>query len=115
MPNETEARRTAKEILDLKNDPFETELTMNSIGVDVVFAPKAHCKISGLGAEHVWDVSKLLFRKENAALNNEQRTKNLKERVKKLLESTHVKMIGACSRRARECKLVYLSLLNDNS
>ena len=82
MPNETEARRVSKDVPYLKNEPPELELTMNSTGVDVVFAPKACCKIAGRSVEHAWSVSKLLFRKENAALNNEQRTKKLKERVK---------------------------------
>ena len=102
LTNETEARRMSNEIPDLKNESSEIELTMNSIGIDVVFAPKSHYETSGCDVEHGWDVSKLLFRKGNAALNNEQRAKHLKERVKSLLESMPVKTIGSCALRARE-------------
>ena len=52
----------------LKDEPSEIELTMNSIGVDVVFTPKAHCEIAGRGIEHVWGASKLKFRRENDSL-----------------------------------------------
>ena len=80
--NETEAKRVAKEIPDLKNEPSEIEMMMNSIGADAVFVPKTHFEIAGRVTDHVWGVSKLILRKENASLSNEQHTKNLKERVK---------------------------------
>ena len=87
----------------------------NSIGVEVVFTPKAHCELAGRGVEHAWGVSKVLFRKANATLSTEQRTKDLKVRVKQLLESIPIATIGKCARRAREYKLSYLSLLNDKT
>ena len=54
VPNETEAIRVAKEITDLKNEPSEIELTLNSLDVDVIFTPKEYCEIVGRGAERVW-------------------------------------------------------------
>ena len=48
-------------------------------------------------------------------MTTEQRAKNLKLRAKELLESVPIDAIGKCARRARECKLSYLSLLNDEA
>ena len=68
----------------------------------------------GRGIEYVRGVSKVMFRKQNAILTTEQRTKDLKLRVKQLLESIPIETIGKCARRARECKLSCLSLLDNN-
>ena len=58
-------------------------------------------------------VFKVLFRKDNDALTNKQRTADLKSRVRLLLDSVYVETIGKCARRAREFKLSYLSLLSN--
>ena len=60
---------------------------MHLLNVEVDFAPKGHCEIAGRGVERVWGVSELLFRKHNANLDNEDRVKNIKDRVKTLLEN----------------------------
>ena len=48
-------------------------------------------------------------------MTTEQRAKNLKLRAKELLESVPIDAIGKCSRRAMECTLSCLSLLNDEA
>ena len=58
-------------------------------------------------------MSKLLFRKENATLDNDKRVNKLHDRVKKILTSMPLESIQKCSRRAREYKLSYLQLLTD--
>ena len=63
----------------------------------------------------MWGAPKFFFRKANETLTTEQSVKNLKSRAKEFLESIPIDAIGECTRRARECKLSYLSLLNDES
>ena len=105
LPTNSEARAIAKDMPDFKNELSEIEIQLNSIGVEVVFTPKGHCEISSRGIEHTWGVSKAMFRKQNALLTTEQRTKDLKIRVRQLLESVPIETIGKCARRAREHKL----------
>lgn len=82
MPNETEARRVAKDIPDFKHNVFEADFCMEKIGAGAVFTPKGHCEIAGCGVEYVWGAAKILFRKQNASLSNDVRVNSLKERVK---------------------------------
>ena len=46
---------------DFKNELSEIELTLNSIGAEVVFTPNAHCELAGNGVECAWGVSKVFF------------------------------------------------------
>ena len=34
---------------DFTNEPSDVEMTMKSLGVEVVFAPKGHCELAGRG------------------------------------------------------------------
>ena len=72
LPTESKARAIAKDIPDFKNELSEIEIHMNSIGVEVVFTPKGHCKIAGRDIEYIWGISKVIFRKQNALLTTEQ-------------------------------------------
>ena len=56
LPSETDARDVAKDMPNFKNKPSEIELTLDSIGIEVVFTPKAHCELSGRGVECSWVV-----------------------------------------------------------
>ena len=56
---------------------------MRELDTQIIFTPKAHCKIADRGIEYVWGVAKMIFRKENATLDNDKRVNTLKVRVKK--------------------------------
>ena len=71
LPNEREVRHITKKIPDFKDEPSKTELPLNSIVIEVVFAPKAQCELEGSGIEHAWGTSKVLLRKINATLTTE--------------------------------------------
>ena len=109
----SDARAIAKDIPDFKNELSEIEIIMNSIGVEDAFAPKGHCEIVGSGIDHVWVISKVHFRKENAALTNEQQAVDLKNRLRLVLESMPIETIGKCVQRVPEYKLSHLSLFSN--
>ena len=67
---------------NFKDELSKIEIHMNSVGVEVVLTLKGQCKIAGRGVKHVWGASKAMFRKKNALLTTEQRTKGLKIRVR---------------------------------
>ena len=71
LPNDAEARSVAKNIPAFIGEPSEIEMTMKSLGVEVLFVPKGYYKIAGRGIEHVWSASKIIFRKESATLRND--------------------------------------------
>ena len=76
---------------DFTNERSDIEMTMNSLGVEVVFAPKGHCGLAGRGIECTWGVTKTTFRKENATLSNDDRVNNLPARVRKTFEKISIK------------------------
>ena len=88
---------------------------MKEHDVAIAFTPKGHCELDGRGIEYLWGVSKLLFRKENSTLSNDERANNLKARVHKLLCNMSIETMKKCARRARECKLSYLSLVDEDN
>ena len=53
--------------------------------------------------------------KENSTLTNGNRVNNLSVRVRNILESMPLETIQSCSRRAREYKLSYQLLINDDN
>ena len=87
MPNETDARRIAKDISDFKHKVSEAEFCIEKLDTAVVFALKGHCEIAGRSIEYAWGVAKILLRKQNASLSNNARVNYLKERVKELHEN----------------------------
>ena len=48
--------------------------------VDSDFSTKGHLEITGRGVECIWVIAKMLFRNENAALNDDKNVNNLKQR-----------------------------------
>ena len=96
LHTDAEARSVAKTIPAFIDEPSEIEMTMKSLGVEVVSAPKGHCEITGRGIECVWGASKIIVRKENAALRNDSRVNNLPSRARKLLESTSLEVMHKC-------------------
>ena len=115
IPNETEARHIAKDISDFKHEVSEVEFHIEKLGAGAVFTPKGHCEIARHGIEYAWSVVKILFRKQNTSLSNDARVNSLKERVKELYENLPLSIIQKCCRQAREYKLSYLTLLNDEN
>jgi len=112
LPTDAEARKIAIAIPDFKNEKSEIESAMDTLGIRVVFTPKGHCEIAGRGIEYLWGISKVLFRKGNSKLSNDDRVNTLKQRVRTLLDNIPLETIQKCARRAREYKLSYLTLLN---
>ena len=55
-------------------------------------APKGHYEITGRGVEYVWGIDKMLFRKENAALNDDKRVNNLNQRMIKIAHDAPVEI-----------------------
>ena len=82
LPNESESTHVSKKIPDFKDEPSEIELNLNYVGAEMGFAPKAHFELAIRGAKCIRGVSKFLFRKTNATLTTDQRTKDLKIREK---------------------------------
>ena len=87
---------------------------MRKLDVAVDFTPKGHCEITGRGIEHIWGVTRIKFRKESAALNNDKRVNQLKQRVFKIVSSMPMEIVQRCCRRTREHKLSYAALLSMN-
>ena len=104
----------AKDVPQLKHELSEIELTMRKLDVAVDFTPKGHCEITGRGIEHIWGVTRIKFRKESAALNNDKRVNQLKQRVFKIVSSMPMEIVQRCCRRTREHKLSYAALLSMN-
>ena len=114
MPNDKGCRLIAKDRPQFRFEKSEIEITMEMLGVEVDFAPKGHCEISGRGVEHLWDFSKTLFRKDNATLNNDKRANDLKQRLCNIIENTPIEIFQRCSRRCRENELSCCALLEKN-
>ena len=114
LPNDKQCRLIAKNIPQFKNELSEIEIVMKELDVEIVFTPKAHCKIAGRGIEYVWRVAKMMFRKENATLDNDKRVNTLKARVKKIMTDIPLEIYQKCCRHAREYKLSYAALLEDD-
>ena len=112
LQTDVEARKIAIATPDFKNEKSEIESAMDTLGIRVVFTPKGHCEIAGRGIEYLWGISKVLFRKGNSKLSNDDRVNTLKQRVRTLLDNIPLETIQKCARRAREYKLSYLTLLN---
>ena len=45
---------------------------MCKLDTNMIFTPKGYYEIAGRGIEYIWGITKILFRKKNAALNNEK-------------------------------------------
>lgn len=72
----------AKSTPDLKDDLSEIEICMNSDRAEVVLTPKGHCEFASYGAARARGILKAMLRKQNALLAAEQRSKDLKIRVR---------------------------------
>ena len=115
LPNDKACRVIARDVTSFKEELSEIELVMNQLDVEVKFLPKGHYEIARRGVECLWGVSRVMFRKENAKLDTDKRVNTLKQRVKTLLTNMPLETIQKCSRRAREHKLSYLFLLENDS
>ena len=114
MPNDERCREIAKNMPQFKDEWSTIELTMMKLSVEVRFTHKAHCALAGRGVEYLWGVSKILFRKENACLDNDKRVNNSKPIFKKIITNVPMETYQKCSRRSREHKLSYAALLSDD-
>ena len=90
------------------------ELTMIKLSAEVVFTPKVYCELAGRGIEYLWRVSKILFRRENAYLDNDKIVNSLKPRIKRIITNIPIETHQKCSRSAREYKLSYTALLSND-
>ena len=61
MPNKEDCLKILVKLDDFKNEKCEVETTLNELGVEVRFTPKAHCELAGRGIEYIWGVSKKYF------------------------------------------------------
>ena len=55
----------------------------------------------------------MMFRKENATLNNDKRVNNLKERVKNIITSIPLETYLRCAWCTRQYKLSYAAILQN--
>ena len=67
---------------------------MRKLDVDTIFIPKGHCEIAGRGVEYIWSIAKILFQKENTALNNKKWVNNLKQRVYNIIHKILLKLFS---------------------
>ena len=63
IPDESEARRIAKDTPEFENELSEIKIKMISVGTEVVLIPKEHCEIEGHVVECTQGVSKVILRK----------------------------------------------------
>ena len=91
--NDKTAREIAKGIKQFQDEPSELELTMDILGVEVSFTRKGHYEIARCSVEYLLGMSKLLFRKKSATLDNDKGVNKLYNRVKKILISIPLESI----------------------
>ena len=53
LPADSEARNIARSMPDFVDEPSEIEMTMKSLGVEILFTPKGHCELARRGVECV--------------------------------------------------------------
>ena len=115
LPNDEACRLIAKEIPQFKDELYEIKIAMKELDAGAVFTPKGHCELADRGLECSWGVTKMMFRKENATLDDDKKVNNLKQRVKKIIASIPVETYQHCSRREREHKLSYATILRNDT